>query len=347
MARENFLDKLKREREEAAAANNANRNEPSKEIPSFPEPLRAQLPTLTAAATAVASSSEEESSDEEVPAVRAVAKPLVRQQIKQAKLDLPEMVELDDSGNLMLRKRSMAYVENGKIKISSINNGQVLHRIERKPATTKKDAKHFDDDRAKEADKKRLESLGKMKDSYNQQKMAIKNALSKVDATLNKKIIFDAPTTPAAESVSEAAPKKLVRTTKEKVPVKKATGLFDEDDDDEDGAADGGAEDYSKDFQVKEHYEGADGARLLKLQSRFKNDQRFKMDAKFLEQRDGGGGGDEIDESWQKPAEAGGDDDDDERQWQYNILESVMGKKIQHDQEQSADKRMKYNNEFI
>lgn len=313
VARENFLDKLKREREEAAAAA-ANSNQP-KVQPSFPEPLRAKLPTLPRIATTT-TTADSSSEEDDVVVEEVKPKPLVRQQIKQARLDLPE-VEVDESGNLLLRKRSKAYLENGKIKIAAASNAQVLHVIERKQAA-KKDVKHFDD-RAKEADKKRLESLGKMKDAYNQQKIAIKQALGKkVEAPLNRKIVFDAPAERAEEVVEETVVKKSK-------PAVKATGLFDEDDEEE------APDDYSKDFQVKEHYEGADGARLLRLQSRFKNDERFKMNAKFLE------GNGETAPAWEPSVEADGDGeeegggDDDERKWQYGILESVMGKKIQQE----------------
>lgn len=94
--------------------------------------------------------------------------------------------------------------------------------------------------------------------------------------------------------------------------------------DDEDDVAN---EDYSKDFEIKEQYQGEKGARLLKLQSRFKNDKRFKMDEQFWDDEDETAG------TVEEPAQqnGGGEGEDDERQWQYGILESVMGKQIQSD----------------
>lgn len=63
---------------------------------------------------------------------------------------------------------------------------------------------------------------------------------------------------------------------------------------------------------------------MQKLQSRFQNDQRFKMNEKFLDDNDDDAEGNEI--------EAVDDTEDaksDERKWQYEMLESVIGKKLQ------------------
>lgn len=99
--------------------------------------------------------------------------------------------------------------------------------------------------------------------------------------------------------------------------------LFDDDDEME--------QDYGNSFAIKQQYEGEDGARLLKLQSKFKNDKRFDMNEKFLEQNENDDriGGNETTNV----------EEDDERKWQYGILETVMGKKIQSDS--FGDKRNK------
>lgn len=262
------------------------------------------------------SSSESEDEDARTPAAQvrraAAARPAVPA--------IPDQ-EVDEDGNLLLRKRSKTFLENGRIRIdaSSGTGAGALHVIERHGGGSGKEPKkQLVDDKSKEADKKRIESLGKMKDTYNQQKLAIKQALSGIDASggqRSNKIVFDAE--PAAQQQRSAAK----RTP---APVKGAPGrpLFDEEDDD------GEAPDYSNDFRVKEQYQGERGAQLLKLQSRFKNDKRFDMDAKFLED---GGDYDGYEEAGEEPATAVAADGDDERKWQYGILESVMGKRIQSD----------------
>lgn len=144
-----------------------------------------------------------------------------------------------------------------------------------------------------------------MKDTYNQQKLAIKNALSGVDVKKSNKIIFDVP---------EA--KTLVDTEKQDPRTKIAKPLFDDDNDED--------EDYSNDFRVKEQYQGERGAQLLKLQSRFKNDKRFDMDSKFWDET---GEGEDLQHA--QVVNENEENGDDERKWQYDILESVMGKRIQ------------------
>lgn len=91
-------------------------------------------------------------------------------------------------------------------------------------------------------------------------------------------------------------------------------------------------EDYSKNFEIKEQFQGKKGERLMKLQSRFQSDTRFKMDSKFLEDDHN----DDSDNEEEKPASSSNNGqpksaEDDEREWQYNILESVMGKKVHHE----------------
>lgn len=113
----------------------------------------------------------------------------------------------------------------------------------------------------------------------------------------------------------------------------KKPSLFNDDEDDDDNA-----EDYAKDFQIKEQFFGEKGQKLMRLQSRFQGDSRFKMDSKFLEDSDN----DDMDEDVKKRRTAsktnetegkeGETAEDDERRWQYNILESVMGKRVYHEQ---------------
>lgn len=325
VARENFLDKLKREREEAATSTPA-----VKEAPIELVATRPALPVLPVSIVArskdaaddsssseESSSSESEDEDARTPAAQvrraAAARPAVPA--------IPDQ-EVDEDGNLLLRKRSKAFLDNGRIRIdaSSGTGAGALHVIERgHGGAGKEPKKQLVDDKSKEADKKRLESLGKMKDTYNQQKLAIKQALSGIDATSGQrsnKIVFDA-------DPSAAQPQRSLAKRAPSAPAKGAPGrpLFDDEDDD------GEAPDYGNDFRVKEQYQGERGAQLLKLQSRFKNDKRFDMDAKFLE--------DEGDYEWagdeqqQQPTAEASAGNDDERTWQYGILESVMGKRIQ------------------
>lgn len=134
--------------------------------------------------------------------------------------------------------------------------------------------------------------------------------------------------------VETVKPKQKVKKPKSQASqndesISKKPSLFN---DDENG--DENADDYAKDFQIKEQFFGDKGQKLMKLQSRFQGDSRFKMDSKFLEDSDN----DDMNEDANKRKTApktetneGETAEDDERRWQYNILESVMGKKVYHE----------------
>lgn len=126
----------------------------------------------------------------------------------------------------------------------------------------------------------------------------------------NKKIVFDEPSTAVTSGKTSS----------------KSNRLFDDEDaDDDDGY------DYQKSFELKKEYEGEKGARLQKLQSRFQADQRFKMNENFLE---------DDDEGDNEPVENPAEPQDDERKWQYDMLESVIGKKLQPDVKKKSDNLM-------
>ena len=57
-----------------------------------------------------------------------------------------------------------------------MSGGSAIHVINRNANKQKKEL----DEKAQKSDQKRLQSLNKMKDSYNQQKLAIKQALAGV-----------------------------------------------------------------------------------------------------------------------------------------------------------------------
>lgn len=177
--------------------------------------------------------------------------------------------------------------------------GDAIHIIEK---SKKLEAKQFDDDKSKEADRRRMESLAKMKTAYDQKKLAIKNAL-KVDSTMtnpNKIVFSDAEDDPAV--------------TKQMMNSKRKQPLFGEDDDEIDD------DDFTGRFAVKAEYQGVRGAKLQKLNARHKIDGRFEMDASFL-----------PDEGEQEETAANSKPIDDEREWQYGILERVIGHKLHSD----------------
>lgn len=138
LAKESFLERLKREREEAKAASDGTQ--------------------------AVVQQPAEEEQSELLKAPK---------QNKRRTFDVD--AELDDDEvavELMItKKRAASSVHNGKIVIQS-QDVQPIHIIEKK-----KKAKTQLDDKSSSADQKRKESLNKMKNQYEQQKTAIQQAL--------------------------------------------------------------------------------------------------------------------------------------------------------------------------
>lgn len=156
----------------------------------------------------------------------------------------------------------------------------------------------------------------------------------------SNKIVFDEDDDdgePTA-SVSVQSTKALTQAKiKEKISGKKPT-LFDEDEDSDDEKG------FQGNFEIKQQFEGKKGEKLRRLQDRFQGDSRFKMDSKFLEdgsddsETEGG-----AKQKQGKPVTKSSDDietnETDEREWQLNILEKVMGKKVSSNAARDTQKK--------
>lgn len=160
----------------------------------------------------------------------------------------------------------------------------------------------------------------------------------------NKKILFDAdgegsnPSMVHSNNVTAESSKNISgnKTTKKQQ-------LFNDEDDGNNSADD----DYTANFEVKEQFQGEKGRKLMKLQNRYQGDSRFKLDSKFMENDN------EIDNddnnmirntesNSQRNIDENLDDEENERKWQYNILESVVGKKLYHESSRETKKKLVY-----
>ncbi|XP_031626863.1 squamous cell carcinoma antigen recognized by T-cells 3-like [Contarinia nasturtii] len=327
VARENFLEKLKREREEAAQFKEKKNESTQIQV----ETVKAVLPTLsTGDSSSSESSSSDESSEDESPSQqnKSIAQQNGSKKFKSSSESSDSESDSNkNEDNLVLKKKSKMFVENGKIKIDrSVSSGEAIHIIESKAQKTNKREL---DEKSKKADQKRMESLNKMKNSYNEQKLAIKKALAGVDSgKKSNKIVFeddDDDETP----ISSQSTKSINQTkSKENKSMEKKRNLFDDADDSDNEQG------YEGNFEIKHQFEGKKGEKLRRLQDRFQGDSRFKMDSKFLEGESDESENDEAtakqngEEATTKSSDDIETNEFDERQWQLNILESVIGKKV-------------------
>ncbi|XP_062561511.1 probable RNA-binding protein CG14230 [Armigeres subalbatus] len=253
-AKESFLDRLKREREEAEVAkqtsdilNPYKKAEGQKSEEKFVVPLPA-LPTIK---KEVESSSSESEVEDEVPVPAPVRRPIVSQ----------KKTPNDEDDQLVRKWNQETYIEHGKLKIVPIT-GQVKEVIDKSKNRQQQPEKQLDE-KARLADIKRKQGLTKLQGAYDRQKLAIQAALAGNEASNRKKIVFD--------DDEPAAGKKL------------KLSLFDADD----------TEDrFTGNFAVKKELaeNTEEGQRLYDMQTQFHGDSRFKLDERFLADDDSAAG---------------------------------------------------------
>ncbi|KFB43752.1 AGAP001261-PA-like protein [Anopheles sinensis] len=285
-AKESFLDRLKREREEAEALKQSaallepykksdvveNVAKSSEKLPTLPT-----LPTISKPDESSSSESSESEGEDEEDAGRSNQKSTNRQPVSK-----PE-------DELVRKWNQETYIEHGKLKIIPIT-GQVADVIDRSKSRQKQSDGKKLGEKARIADEKRKQGLTKLKSAYEQQKNAIKSALSGDSVNNKRKIAFSDDD----EEGSSAKPK---------------LSLFNGQEDD-DG--------FEGNFSVRNQLAGQEGQKLHEMQTTYHADSRFRMDSRFLDHDDKAKGE-------RKPQENMNDKD---RRKQLEILSNVTGKTL-------------------
>lgn len=175
------------------------------------------------------------------------------------------------------------------------------------------------------AEEKRLKSLDERRHAFEQQKQAVKLALSDKNASRqNKKIVFNdddnvADHSPVIMKDASSGSRKD-QPSSQKDRKRKALSLFDESDDET------AADNWTENFSVKKQFEGEKGKKLLELQNKYNNDQRFKLDERFYDDESPNNPSNSEPKSQQ--SEEGIEGLAEEREQQLQILSRILGKPI-------------------
>ncbi|XP_062582788.1 nucleolar protein 8-like [Saccostrea cucullata] len=176
-------------------------------------------------------------------------------------------------------------------------------------------------ERSKAADRKRVESMMERAKETELKKRAIQQALklNSKEERPNKKIVFESDSSDAEDKLMEEGEDKVQTANKTNTEREKKPALFDSSSDE---ASDEDADEER--FRIRPEFEGKAGKKLMKLQSRYKNDERFKLDEKFMDESgsEKDGSSDEEEEGFKPPTE-----NDDEKSRALKILEEVVGSK--------------------
>ncbi|XP_038041731.2 nucleolar protein 8 isoform X3 [Anas platyrhynchos] len=210
------------------------------------------------------SDSEGESSD--MDSNTAVLQKRMKQQLKSPK-------PLSNKMKKVVSNTSSEYdVKKCESKKMSLLENKELHGTASKESNTKK--KQLQDNQ------RRLAALEERQKERELQKKVIQGALSNLDSqpeSKRKHITFDSDVESEAEVDEILKEDESLGNVHEKESDPKTSGrLFESSEDEQDDTDD-------ERFKIKPQFEGKAGEKLLNLQSRFGTDERFRMDARFLE----------------------------------------------------------------
>ncbi|XP_052061672.1 nucleolar protein 8-like [Mytilus californianus] len=221
-------------------------------------------------------------------------------------------------------------IQNEKLSKSLVNNDDKLK--EKTSETQNFSSKSTTKEKKpnKDTNEKRLESLKQKQKETLAKKSAIQNALANIDASTrsNKKIIFD-DSDSDSDSNSDSTASQVIESKDEEedstddsdvdeavnsktLEKKNVPALFDNSESESTDS-----ENDEKMFKIRPEFEGKSGQKRMELQSRYGNDDRFKLGERFIDSEE-----ENMEEDIEEPTE------EDERAKSLKILEQVMGTKI-------------------
>ncbi|NXU14244.1 NOL8 protein, partial [Pardalotus punctatus] len=220
---------------------------------------------------AAAAGTDQSDGSSEMDSDAAAAQEHVKQQLKSPKL-LSKTLKRNPSKKSPECEGNKG--ENGKTSVLEDKELSLCAAASKEPSSIQKQVQD---------NQRRLAALEERHRERELQKKLIQGALSNLDrqpAGKHKHIIFDSDVENEAE-VDEMLKKdaslgNMHREVSDKSAPKPSGRLFDSSEDEQEDTDD-------ERFKLKPQFEGKAGEKLLKLQSRFGTDERFRMDARFLE----------------------------------------------------------------
>ncbi|NXJ78275.1 NOL8 protein, partial [Trogon melanurus] len=220
---------------------------------------------------AAPSSAQSEDTSSDIESNAAASREHVRQRLKSPKL-LSKKLKRDVSNKNPESEANKC--QNGKASLVENQELCLPAPASKEPGMTKKQLQD---------NQRRLAALEERQKEREVQKKLIQGALSNLDsqpADKHKHIIFDSDVESEAEGDGMLKKDASLGNRHGEVSVEsapKTSGrLFESSEDEQDDTDD-------ERFKIKPQFEGKAGEKLLKLQSRFGTDERFRLDARFLE----------------------------------------------------------------
>ncbi|NXE54006.1 NOL8 protein, partial [Casuarius casuarius] len=251
-------DQLKELSDAAISADNGNQPICRSHLQGKSKYVNAQQDQKSEGRDAVPSADESEDESSSIDSNAPISQEHIKGQLKSPKLLSKKL------------KRNVSN-ENGKTTIPE-SKELCFHATASKEPDTKK--KQLQDNQ------RRLAALEERQKERELQKKLIQGALSNLDsqpASVHKHIIFSSDVESESEVDEMSEKDTSLGNMFEKESAPKTSGrLFESSEDEQDDTDD-------ERFKIKPQFEGKAGEKLLHLQSRFGTDERFRLDARFLE----------------------------------------------------------------